>query len=339
MGDKWDDSLFEDDEVFEESRQTSEHTKKFESPQPPAKTEGSIKLARAANPESSETVLHVRKQDMMDALRSSSVHCFGGTIFSVKNDHGRELFAFAVAGESERLKALRAERYGEIDEMEQDGIRFPRYVGVIPSDEYHVYLFRLPESVFPVTQVQPEEAETVLAGLVGLLVKYQANYTAKDYIPLRSISPQTVFVDGHNRVYVVPLACDDQDLPVEVPRDQAPSIKTDLYSVCYLFSEIASGAVNGKVENIAKPRYEIVMQGLSAFPAWRPDLHTFASALKQSYVPPKAAAPQRQQSRAKAEPQKTGSGLMERLSSFNVAELFKREPAPQRASTFHREGE
>lgn len=237
-------------------------------------------------------VMQIGERELMEGIRNASIRCFGGVVFQCKNHRGRNLIAFAVSDQPERNHKMREQRYYEIDEMQLDAeLRFPRYEGAVHTGGYWIYLFKLPEGVRPVGELGPDCSDAVLSGLVELLIKYQRRYTEKDYQPLKSICEHTVFIDDDQRnVYLVPLACDNTDLPVTVPRDRIQSVKTDIYSICYLVTEIENDGHKNAVDNYARPARPVVEQGLLAFPTWRPDLRTFASELAQSYAPPKESA-------------------------------------------------
>lgn len=241
--------------------------------------------------QSDRTVMQICEQELTEGIRNASIHCFGGVVFQCKNQRGRNLIAFAVSDQPERNHKMRDQRYYETDEMQLDaGLRFPRYEGAVHTGGYWVYLFKLPEGVRPVKELAQDCSDAVLSGLVELLIKYQRCYTENEYQPLKSICAHTVFVDDERNVYLVPLAWDNADLPVTVPRDRIQSVKTDIYSICYLVTEIENNGHKNVVDNYARPGRAIVERGLLAFPSWRPDLRTLASELAQSYAPPKDSA-------------------------------------------------
>lgn len=246
----------------------------------------------------------------------------GGVLFDCKLN-GYDMVGFAI--NSNTNLDIKQNHYAGLT---WDNNSFLQFMTARSINDQQVFIFRKgkAESVYSlIHRGVTLNAMEVLRQLVQLLTEHQSSYAQSEYVPL-SFSPYTVYLlnkgDMAPEVKVLPIQIQDNARPCEVPNDAELTVSSDLYSACYLCSEIDSQAFvseNGHVT--ALDTCGLIQDALSPFPYSRPGLKAFADALELEYIPP---VQETHQPKAKVwyTPAPSGSGFFGKARNV-MSEFFR----------------
>lgn len=241
-----------------------------------------------------------REKLMQDALKSSRLHLFGGTLFHYNTPGGTPRVGFAVVDQTEDEVQAMAARYERLCNPYHG---FMAFEGVTRLPDCHVYSFQVYGSSVSVYQEVHEgekepgreviDSELLLRQLAQTILCYSSG-SERDYRALNCICPHTVFVlrdlPGGPRAVILPIitpAGSGDRLPTEIPNDSKPDITSDLYAACMLVTEVWSGGFLCDSASITVPNSELIRDTLSPIAASRPTMNEFAAQLELTRLPPR----------------------------------------------------
>lgn len=224
------------------------------------------------------------KQDMEKA----SISCFGGRVFTSRNQHSDALICHAIRITSvDQITKLSAwyhmTRHFRISS-------FLPYAGSVYVDDYCVFTFDLYKNQTSLRKLM-EEPESIrmkrckqlFADLTDVILDYQKERGAS-YSPLCFLSLDTVFLDDLDRVSVLPLMCDNISFPRGYPLEAGTAEAdetTDLYTAALLTLQVLSGCEYETADR--KMRLDLVpdclRRCLNLFPSGRPPIREVYAAM------------------------------------------------------------
>ena len=238
-----------------------------------------------------------------DLYNSAGKSSFGGKIIHAKDQHGFPMVVFVVRPDQSEADEL--DRYfSNLTQMtinSYDKFRTLHYIGRTRRGPYWNFHFRRPEDALSLREILEDHIDLdpvwVMKGLlrqVNAFGRSRRNapndHTGiKEYLSLSCLSLDTVFCSCRDNrpgnIMILPLRSlsGTYDYPDELPREagkDTASEKTDVYSIAYLGTEIASW--NGSsFKSITLPAglEGLITRCLSPFPALRPDARAFLNDL------------------------------------------------------------
>lgn len=250
--------------------------------------------------------VHAEAKPVSNALSPSALaghlsagrHCFGGILFRRTNDFGFPEVCFAVKNVDPRA-ARKADLRHAFFRHHCAALPFIVCSNTETVGEYTVYRYPIGEKEQPLRTVLQNDVRSITPDalfkkLVNLLSQYNNTLAAAEqpFKPLCCITPDTVYLDAARKLRVLPLPLfgteHPEELPPEAGTDKA-GIKSDLYSIAYLYVEVASQGSSC----LAEPEDPTVLRMLASIPDWRPSLSQVRSALLNTDAEQKSATQRR----------------------------------------------
>ena len=240
----------------------------------------------------------VIKKAMADAqARNECISCFGGQLFFDKDGYEAPVIRHVISCTDQELLKLLSCWYRAADRMRP--VSFFPYLGSDNlGDGTVAYTFAVGRKVISMRQLMnrpdcKKHGSELFSKLVDFLCTYRDELTKQEmksggYVPLLSISLDTVFMDADKNLYLLPLRSLNHQYPMGFPLEaNTPEAdeRTDLYTAALLAVQVISGC---EYESSREGRYmkldelpETAKQSLCLFPSGRHSLNTVRNFLKQ----------------------------------------------------------
>ncbi len=233
---------------------------------------------------------------LQEKINGSSIKLGGGKLFRYTDANGLHRVGFAVSGMDDKEAEGLCGKYETL--CDDSSVGFLAFDRAFRVNDQWVFAFKLPyddknavcvyDMVHGVGEGPVLSGDRMLAQLVQILINHRSRFTENEYMPLRCISPHTVFLlrspRGQVSVRLLPLILSG-NFPGQVPNDSKPDVTTDVYSACYLACEVLSGGFADEGVAIREPS-ELIRRAMAPFPGWRPGLKAFAEELELDHVGP-----------------------------------------------------